>query len=101
MLASLAVTVALAASGHAAPPPPAVGRCGHEDQPTWVWSRCGNRKRGLVTRDGRKLVVGPRAFASLDAAGFIDWRVSRRLRGDWTARAAAVRHYPVAPESIY
>ncbi len=101
MLGALAVSVALAASGHAAPPPLSAARCGHEDEPTWVWSRCGNRKRGLVTRDGRRLVVGPRAFASLANAGFVDWRVSRRLRGDWTARAAAVRHYPVAPESIY
>jgi hypothetical protein len=100
MLASLAVTVALAATGHAAPPPLPAARCGQEDEPTWVWSRCGNRRRGLTTRDGRRLVVGPSAFRALDAARFIDWARSPRLRGDYTARVGAPR-YPVAPESIY
>lgn len=86
--AALAVAAALAAAApattDAARPAPAA-TC-QEDQACWVWSTHGNRQRGVVLTDGRRVVVGPGRFARLDRTGRIDWRATPRLRGDHTAR---------------
>lgn len=76
LLAAAALAAALipaAPSGAAAPP-----RCGHEDSPSWTWSRCGNHKRG-VSVGGFRFTVGPCRFARLYRAGVLD---PAPLRGD-------------------
>ena len=61
--------------------------CGAEDSAAWVWSRCGNHKRGVVDlRTGRRVVVGPCAFRRLWLHGNADLsRPADRMRGDWLA----------------
>ncbi len=66
--------------------------CGAEDSSSWVWSACGNHKRGVTTARGAHVVVGPCRFARLRDAGALDRARTPRLRGDWHARC---------PESIY
>lgn len=99
MLPALLITAALAAPG-AAPPAAPVRAC-QEDQACFVWSRDGNRKRGIDTLDGaRGVVVGPCRFARMYR--YIDWSRTPHLRGDATARAAGTRGcMPVKPSSIF
>jgi hypothetical protein len=64
-------------------------RC-REDMPCWVWSRMGNRKRGIRTMVGRLRVVGPCQFHMLWLPGKVDLTGSRGassqpMRGDWWA----------------
>jgi len=81
-LATLAALAALALpSTAAAHAQPAQERC-QEDAPCWTWSTMGNRHRGVVLADGRRVVVGPCGFARAR----IDWQRTPRLRGDATAR---------------
>lgn len=81
-------------AGHAlAAPSPHGARCGAEDSASWVWSRCGNRKRGITVKrayviDGSRTgryTVGPCDFARYAARNMIDWRRTPRLRGDYSA----------------
>lgn len=65
--------------------------CGQEDSPTWVWSKCGNRKRGVMvayrTAHGvayKRLIVGPCGYRRLSTRHLVS-RVTPRLRGDWWA----------------
>lgn len=71
---------------------PAIARtpdqCGAEDSASWVWSECGNRKRGVILRDGTRAVVGPCAFRRAFEGDSIDWTRTARLRGDYVARTA-------------
>jgi hypothetical protein len=46
------MSVITAANARASAP-----RCGAEDSPGWVWSKCGNRKRGVVTMWGTPKTV--------------------------------------------
>jgi hypothetical protein len=62
-----------------------------EDDACWTWSTMGNRSRGVVLTDGRRVVVRPCRFARLDARGRIDWQRSPRLKGDATARTRCGR----------
>jgi hypothetical protein len=48
----------------------------------WTWSRMGNRRRGIVTRWGTPLVVGPCRFAKLRRAGRVDYPRFARMKGD-------------------
>lgn len=58
----------------------------HEDRPCWIWSRMGNRRRGVVTMRGTPIVVGPCTYARLWRAGSLDrTHRSQRMRGDWWA----------------
>ena len=52
-----------------------------EDEPCWTWSRMGNRTRGVVTRYGNPLVVGPCRFARMHRAHRLDPH-NERMRGD-------------------
>jgi hypothetical protein len=52
----------------------------YEDQPCWVWSKDGNRKRG-VTVNGTLRTVGPCTYAKLAHAKRLD-STTVRLRGD-------------------
>jgi hypothetical protein len=56
--AILAITALGAAVESASAATPAC----QEDQPCWVWSKMGNRKRGIVTAWGDSRVVGPCGF---------------------------------------
>lgn len=56
-------------------------RC-HEDAPCWNWRTMGNKQRGIVTKDGRRLVVNARSFDTLRGAYFIDWSRTTKMHGD-------------------
>lgn len=65
-----------------------------EDDPCWVWSKMGNRKRGIVTLHGTPMVVGPCKFSRLWRSGDIRHVVTvdgvryatlEKLRGDFWA----------------
>jgi hypothetical protein len=84
VIALLLTTLALAGGGQAperAVPVAAVTRCA-EDDACWTWSRMGNRRRGIVTRWGTPLVVGPCRFARLRRAGRVDYPRFARMKGD-------------------
>lgn len=58
-----------------------------EDAPCWTWSRMGNRQRGVVLRDGSRVVVGPCRYAWLVQGGRLDRTRTVLLRGDsWAIR---------------
>lgn len=66
-----------------------------EDSACWVWSRMGNRKRGVVTVWGTPLVVGPCRFARLFHTGHLRYGITLdgtyyplldQMRGDVWAR---------------
>lgn len=76
-----AVLVAVALSGAAASNAGARAAC-YEDSPCWNWRTMGNHKRGIVTKAGRKLVIGPKRFDSINRAHRIDWARTPHLKGD-------------------
>lgn len=53
-----------------------------EDMRCWSWRTMGNEQRGIVTTNGRRLVVNAERFDRLNSLGRIDWCRSRRMRGD-------------------
>lgn len=55
--------------------------CGAEDDPTWVWYRCGNGQRGVVTMWSTPKVVTCGGFRWLVRHGDLDPHTPR-LRGD-------------------
>jgi len=63
---------------------PNVDTC-REDMPCWAWSRMGNRKRGVLLADGRRVIVGPCGFKRLHDRGKVH---GQKIRGD----AWAVQH---------
>lgn len=68
-------------------PAHAIPACGAEDDPSWVWFRCGNRMRGVVTMWGTPAVVTCGTFRYLVRIGDIDTRSTPKLRGDaWCLR---------------
>jgi hypothetical protein len=77
ILACVMVFVTLGASAEASTP------C-HEDEPCWVWSKHGNKQRG-VDVDGKRLVVKPCTYAELARTHQLD-STTAPLRGDWWAR---------------
>jgi len=52
----------------------------HEDQPCWVWSKMGNKQRGVYV-DGKLYVVMPCTYANLAHAHRLD-KTNVKLRGD-------------------
>lgn len=84
-LAALLAAAAMCGGCHEPPATPVRAAC-QEDAPCWTWSTMGNHRRGIVTIDGRRLIVNRYTFRTLDAIGVVDWRRTRHLRGDWTAR---------------
>jgi hypothetical protein len=58
-------------------------RCGTEDDPAWVWSRCGDHRRGVVTMWGTVKVVSCGDFHWLARHHDLDHRSTPVLRGDW------------------
>lgn len=86
MLAALLV----ASDAPAAPARASAPRaCLTEDSPGWNWTRCGNRKRGVIVRvNGShrryRVIVGTREFCRADRAFSIDWDRTPALLGDPT-----------------
>jgi hypothetical protein len=68
----------LSADAPAAPARASAPRCGAEDGPGWVWTKCGNRKRGVRDWNGRLRVVTKRTFCRV----VIDWSRTPQLPGD-------------------
>jgi hypothetical protein len=70
--------------GRACAPGVSAYRCGAEDDASWRWSRCGNKRRGVgVDTKGRRVVVGVAGWCRLRAAGV----KMRPLAGDaWAAK---------------
>ena len=62
------------------PPPVMAAEPCHEDQPCFVWSKQGNKQRG-VTVAGKLRVVGPCTYAKLAHAKRLD-ASNVKLRGD-------------------
>lgn len=59
-----------------------------EDMPCWTWSKMGNMTRGVYLWSyGERAVVDACYFAYLDHIGRINWRRTKRLKGDQFARA--------------
>jgi len=79
-LAQLAVGGTFA---HASTPPMVAKAqpCGAEDDPTWVWYRCGDGQRGVVTVWGTPKVVRCAGFRWLVRHGDLDPHTPR-LKGD-------------------
>lgn len=83
----VAVMAAVALACLVAPGADARTRC-TEDSRCFVWSQMGNLQRGVYVSGRKRIrVVDPCAFAHLDFTGRIDWKRTRRLRGDAFARA--------------
>jgi hypothetical protein len=63
---------------------PATGTppCGQEDDPSWVWTRCGNRMRGIVTMWGTPVNVDCGTFRYLVRIGDVDTSSTPRIKGD-------------------
>lgn len=58
-----------------------------EDEPCWNWISMGNGKRAIFLKGRKRAIkVGPYAFAIHAKAGRINWKKTRRMRGDFTAR---------------
>lgn len=53
-----------------------------EDMRCWNWRTMGNKRRGIVTNTGHKLIVQPGTFDLLNRSFRIDWSRTRYLRGD-------------------
>jgi len=87
---SMAVGASAAASVPLSPVKGQAAACS-EDESCWNWATMGNRKRGVVTRHGNPLVVGPCRFARLLVQGRLDYRASDAMRGDLTAFGRYVR----------
>jgi hypothetical protein len=64
------MTAVLDVERHACAPGVSAYRCGAEDDASWRWSRCGNKRRkaGIDTH-GRRVVVGVAGWCRLRAAG--------------------------------
>jgi len=80
ILATLALIAALATptAAHAADATPTtrtVKGTPNEDEPGYMWSTMGNRKRGVVTMHGTPMVVGPCKFARMMSAGTLRYTV--------------------------
>ena len=52
-----------------------------ENDPEWNWRTMGNKKRGVILKNGQKKVVGPEEYDRLKAAGQLSDRTPK-LRGD-------------------
>jgi hypothetical protein len=63
---------------------PAALPCGTEDSRSWVWSRCGNSRRGALLHHDRQVVVTCEGFRYLAHQGALDLRATPVLRGDWS-----------------
>jgi hypothetical protein len=63
----------------------------HEDSPCWVWSKMGNKQRG-VNVDGKRLIVKPCTYAELARTHQLDIDTTEPLRGDWWARMICKGH---------
>jgi hypothetical protein len=57
--------------------------CGAEDSPSWVWSRCGDGRRGVVTMWGTPKVVDCRHLRDLIRQGDLE-PATPWLRGDYS-----------------
>lgn len=68
-----------------------------EDAPCWTWPTMGNRRRGIVSMSGARVIVGACRFARMARRGRIDWSRTDRLRGDRYARRQGCRvaHNPL------
>ncbi len=90
-------------------PDPANSRTMHairctEDMRCWSWATMGNLSRGIYiggydspTDKPRKIVVSPCKFAYLDFTGQINWRATKRLKGDMFARRHGCDPHKYAP----
>lgn len=97
----LTAGLALAADGGNVEPADAAPRASvcQEDQPCWNWVTMGNRRRGIVTRSGGRMIVNGCQFQRLMNSGRIDYRPRDVMRGDFTAMRLKCRPIPINPQN--